>query len=105
MSNILCLNTKVMLPNIKEKVEMNSKSSFLVEKVVKQTIVVVLEILRLLVIVVRILLNTASIFLFLGFIVFNLCFNVFVIYHLERHFSVYVLQCSHHDCLFTQGSV
>jgi hypothetical protein len=32
-----------MLPNIKENVERNSKTSFLVEKLVKQAIVVVLE--------------------------------------------------------------
>ena len=68
MSNILCLKTKVMLPNIKEEVERNSKISFLVEKLVKQAIVVVLEILRTLVILLRILLNTASLFLFLEFI-------------------------------------
>ena len=46
VSNILCLNTKVMLPNIKENVERNSKSSFLVEMLVKQNMVVVLVILR-----------------------------------------------------------
>ena len=57
-----------MLPNIKEEVERNSKISFLVEKFVKQAIVVVLEILRTLVILLRILLNTASLFLFLEFI-------------------------------------
>ena len=43
VSNILCLKTKVIVPNIKEKVEMNSKTSFLVEKLVKQVILVVLE--------------------------------------------------------------
>ena len=67
MSNILCLKTRVMLPNIKEEVERNSKSSFLVEKFVKQGMVVVLEILRILVTVMRIPLNTASLLLFLEF--------------------------------------
>ena len=36
---ILCLNTKVMVPNIKEKAERTSRRIFLVENMVKITII------------------------------------------------------------------